>query len=257
MKHFIQNILDFSKTRDQISIICMNKFTYNNVFIKSLSSPEISQHIIQQKKFSKLIILDIYDNKNINDVNHLGDTLIELNCGGYTNGVTQLGISKLKNLKYLNIYDNNKIKCIRNFADTLEGLNCGGGLSSISQNNLDNLTKLKYLNIYCNDKINDLNHLKDTLIGVNCGSFYAGRMKIKQDGIKDLEKLEILFSENNHNINKKNINNIITNNMCYCESDSLGIKTLDIYISNDKIFRERFDELKNQIYKIHMKNISN
>lgn len=254
MKNIIQNILNYSTLQNQISILCMNKYTSNNIHIKKLSSNKINQSTILQKKFSKLIILDLYDNKYVNDVNHLCDTLIGLNCGGYINGVAQCGLIKLNKLRYLNIYDNSKVNCLKNFVDTLEGLNCGGGLSAITQNDLINFTRLKFLNIYCNDKIIDVNHMNSHLIGLNCGSFYAGRMKIEQKGMQKLRRLELLFSENNHNIHVKNINDIITDNRCYRHGDFFGIDILDTYISNSIIFRERFDKIKTQVYEKFSQN---
>lgn len=251
--NMFQKILNYSNLHSQISILLINRYTYNNLYIKKLISRKIEQKYIMQHKFKKLEILCVYDNSYINDVNHLSDTLIELNCGGYINGITQSGISKLKKIKYLNIYDNSKIKCIENMNTTLEGLNCGG-MSSISQKDIMRLVNLKFLNMYENDKINNVDHLAENLIGLNCGSFYPGRMKLCQSTVNKLNKLEFLFAENNENILHHNINNIKVNNRDCVHSTIMCIDTLDIYIRNDISHRKRFDKLKKQVIELYIKN---
>ena len=245
-----QHILNYSDLHNQISILSINKYTNANLYVKNLSSKKIDQKTMMQHKFSKIEVLDLYDNPHVHDLNHLSETLADPNCGGYINGLSQKGIKNLTKLKNINIYDNNKIKCLKHTADTLEGLNCGGGLSQISQKNILDLHNLKYLNIYNNSKIVDLNHLKE-LSGLNCGSFYPGRMEIKQNGLRKLDNLKIIYAENNKNILQNNVNNIIVDNHDYVHSDIFDIHILDQHIMNDPKHHARFDTLKKQIIKLY------
>lgn len=253
----LQQITDYLNLRDQLAVLSMNKHTCANLYIKKLTSNKITQSVILQHKYSKMEILDVYNNPNIYDINHLSQTLVELNCGGYTNSLSDEGVNELTNLKFLNIYDNNKVKHLKNFT-LLEGLNCGGGLSQISQKNISDLGNLKYLNIYGNDKIVNLNLLKK-LEKLNCGSFYPKRMNINQEGIRELNNLKIIYAENNDDILQHNINNIFVNNKCYDNSDLFNINIMDNYITNWPSYRKRFDELKKEIIKMNDKfnNLNN
>lgn len=77
---------------------------------------------IEQLKFNNLKILNCYDNDQINNVNHVTDTLEKMICKD--NCIDQKGVSQLHKLRYLNCSHNGYIIDINHMADTLEELYC-------------------------------------------------------------------------------------------------------------------------------------
>lgn len=98
------------------------------MFINSLCSKthhnshriyKITQKIIEQKRYSRLVYLDFDNvlrqgdcNKKVNNLNHLADTLEYLSCP-WDCGVDQNGISQLKKITTLLCGSNVKIKCVK------------------------------------------------------------------------------------------------------------------------------------------------
>ena len=100
----IQTIVDYSGLNDQIALIQVDSYTYNNTYIYKLVADNscesyVDQNVLEQEKFSKMKILDCTHNIKIYDVNHLSDVLEELYCNG--SGMDQEGISKLKKLRII------------------------------------------------------------------------------------------------------------------------------------------------------------
>src|SRR5437660_11928080 len=104
----IQIILDFSDIKTQLILTSLSREYYDGLKIRELIYRGITQEIIMQKKFDNLQILDVQDNSEIVNVNHLKNTLITLYCGGCC-GIDQNGISDLKRLQILHISNNLKI----------------------------------------------------------------------------------------------------------------------------------------------------
>ena len=100
----LNNIIKYCRLERQIDVHNINTYTTQNIYIYNLSLlgyHNFTQKTLCQRKYSKLMILLCPNNKNITDVNHLKDTLIELDCSGRKNGICQDGIAKLASLKIL------------------------------------------------------------------------------------------------------------------------------------------------------------
>lgn len=185
----IQTILDKNnKLRDQLNILQINKYVYENCFIYELSTPEnMTNKTFRQKKYSKIIKLEHIQSfsnvKLIKSVNHLADTLEVLICKGEY-WIRQKGIKRLKKLKILDCSINNYIRNVNHLADTLEELYCESMNCGLRQEGISGLKKLKKIKCCGNKKITDLNHLKDTLEIVDCNDKWDS---IKQEGISQLK----------------------------------------------------------------------
>lgn len=233
----IQTIINCSdKLLNQIRCMKINKYVYDNTYLYSLHGKnshnshriyKITQKIIEQKKYSRLVYLD-FDNKNhlgncnkgVTDLTHLAYTLEYLNCP-WDCGVCQDGISKLKKLKILLCGSNNKIYNVAHLADTLEVLKCSGECE-IGQDSISELKKLKILDIYCNRKITDINHLADTLVELKCGC-----SNISQKGISELKKIKILnFHDNNYIYDVNHLKDTLEELYCGPEINNSGISEL-------------------------------
>lgn len=206
----VQAIINQSdKLLNQIRCMKINKYVYENTYIYKLCGEnshnshriyKITQKVIEQKKYCRLVYLD-FDNRNhlgncnkeVIDINHLADTLEYLNCP-WDCGICQTGISKLKKIKTLLCGSNKKIDNVGHIADTLEVLECSG-LCGIGQDSISKLKKLRILDFYCNSKITDVNHLADTLTELKCG-----RSEMHQKGISELKNIKILEFHNNRYI---------------------------------------------------------
>lgn len=164
----IQNITDYCRLRDQITCTKITSLTNENLYIYEVDTEfkKINQKIVEQKKFSKLKILKCNASRDVKDVNHLADTLIELECC-YLCGIDDLGICKLNKLKKLNSSWNEKIQNLEHLADILEVLICRGrcGIHQISVFKLKNV---KILDCSGNPKIHDVNHMYGTLKVLKC-----------------------------------------------------------------------------------------
>ena len=155
-----------------------NKYISNE--ITKLYSTTIKQHLLN--KCTSITKLNINNNENIIDVNHLSN-LEELNISGNCN-VDQKGILNLKLVKILNVSKNEGITNV-NHLSNLEELNissfqicpCG-----VNQEGISNLKLVKKLNASNNDKIINVNHLEkleELDISFDCGVTYEGISKLK------------------------------------------------------------------------------
>lgn len=108
----LQTIINRCALRAQIKCIKIDKYVYDNTYIYELDTygkphfPEYSEHkidqkIIEQKKFSRLRKLSCRHNIEINNVDHLAESLEELDCGGRC--AIDINKIKLKKIKILNI----------------------------------------------------------------------------------------------------------------------------------------------------------
>ena len=139
-KDVIQIICDFADLKTQLNLCELSKECDNYLKIKELHACEVTQKIIEQKKFSKLQKLNAYDNPDIKSVNHLAETLLELSCNRGC-GINQKGISQLKKLQVLHASNNSRITSVNHLANTLIYLSCKGGCG-INQKGISQLKKL-------------------------------------------------------------------------------------------------------------------
>ena len=168
----VQIICDFCDLKTQINLINTCKEYEENLQIIKLTctdgiNQQVTQEILQQKKFSQLRYLNASNNMKITNVNHLKNTLILLNCSGNCE-IAQEGINELRKLQILNACDNQKITNVNHLKDTLIELDCCGNICGIYQKGINELRKLQKLKASCNEKITNVNHLKDTLIELDC-----------------------------------------------------------------------------------------
>ena len=65
----LQTVVDYGKLTNQIKLMKMDSYIYNNIHIhKVLDSHNLTQKILEQKKFSKLRVLNCDDNDTITNV---------------------------------------------------------------------------------------------------------------------------------------------------------------------------------------------
>ena len=104
----------------------LNRDHQDNIIITNLYDIpyiyKLSQEIIFQKKFHFVEKLDAWNNRNIQNINHIKETLKELDCG-LNCGIDQNGINELKLVK-LNASHNKKIKNVNHMKETLKELGC-------------------------------------------------------------------------------------------------------------------------------------
>lgn len=145
-------------------------------------------------KLTKLKTLHCNNNEKINNINHLFNTLEELDCSGPYCGIKQEGINKLCRLVTIDVSDNNKISNLDNVCDTLKYLKCNSVYGTkIEQKNIIKLTNLVELTCRCNGNINNVNHLADTLEYLD----FCYNNNIRQNGIDGLKKIKYLFCNTN------------------------------------------------------------
>ena len=159
-----------------------------------LEGSKIDQHGISELKV--LQKLDCKDCWEIKNVNHLTNTLVELDCSGSC-GINQDGISELNKLKILKCHNNSKINNVNHLRNTLEYLDCSQTYYSsrgcIDQDGISKLKKIKYMNCNNNEKIYDLNHLSKSLEELNCCESSA----IGILGIIELKKIKKMCARKN------------------------------------------------------------
>ena len=211
----VQIICDFCDLKTQINLIKTCKEYEENLKIKKLTctdiiNSQITQNILQQKKFDQLRCLNVWNNKKITSVNHLKDTLLELDCSCVC-GIRQEGINDLRKLQKLNVFCNNNITNVNHLKDTLIELYCGGSCG-IRQKGINELRNLQKLYTWNNKKITNVNHLKDTLLELDCGydcgynnnRYDDNSCGMRQEGINELRKLLKLDAGNNEKITNVN-----------------------------------------------------
>lgn len=237
----LHSIMKYCEFKEQIDIHNINRHTSNNIYIYRLSvnsNDNITENILHQRKYSRLAALLCPNNKNISDINHLKNTLIELDCSGRNSKIDQNGFSCLKFLKVLDCSFNTNISTIEHVAESLEELYCdcyGDNAleKTISQNDINKLCILRVLSCENNPYINNVNHLSGTLEKLYCRGIYCG---INQKGITDLKKLKLLDCHGNKEIKDANIfKNSLTE--LYC-SGKCGIKQENI---DDLIYLKTLD----------------
>ena len=135
----LQIIVTYCTQYNAVTCIQLNSDTYTNLYIYRLdiSKNNANQKIIEQKKFSKLKILQCSSHSDINNQ-------IYYETKGY-HGMVLLDKNDICIKKILKIDSYNcnpHIHNIKHLSNTLEIL-CCGGFSNIDQNNLDHLKKLK------------------------------------------------------------------------------------------------------------------
>ena len=217
--------------RGNVKITLMTKFTEENLFVYKIKSAHINQKTLQKWKYSKLISLNINDNKHVNNLDHLSHTLTELHCA--RSCVTQVMISKLKKLRIL--YGNVHIYDLSHICDTIEDLsNC-----NINQEQLYKLNKIKKLSVNYNPHVYDLSHLKETLVYLECCGYDSG---IDQNSINGLDKLHILKCDGNKKITNVNKwkNSLV---VLHCKSSGIlqegisDLKVLETFVTDTTICR--------------------
>jgi len=177
------------ETKNKINSKTLEYIININNEITELYSKTITQETLNKCK--SLVKLNIKNNKNITNVNHLSK-LEELNISWFC-GVDQKGIKDLKLVKKLNAECNSKIKDV-NHLDKLEELNISWNCG-VNQEGIKELKLIKNLNAHNNDKIKDVNHLdklEELDISWNCG--------VNQEGIKYLKLVKKLNTFNNDKI---------------------------------------------------------
>ena len=143
-------------TENEINSKTLEYIININNEITELCSCLITQETLNKCK--SLVKLNITDNKNIKNVNHL-NKLEVLNISGMYCGVNQKGIKNLKLVKNLNAYNNVRIKDV-NHLDKLEVLDISGKNCGVNQEGIKNLKSIKALFTYYNTKITDANFYK-------------------------------------------------------------------------------------------------
>lgn len=129
----VQTIINHCVLRNQAKCMKINKYVYDNTFIYELDTYgkphfpgygeyKVDQKIIEQKKFSRLKKLSCYNSIEINNIDHLTESLEELDCGGRC--MIDINKTKFKKIRILNIegrYDFDKLK-IYGYKKTLKQL---------------------------------------------------------------------------------------------------------------------------------------
>lgn len=218
--------------RTIISLIDCCKAHRENLYVYQFNHTHISQELLMQKKYSKLVKLCINACSKVINLNHLADTLKELDCEDTiidqscisklkltrlnslhnpniedvnymadtlidltSRHITQEGISKLRLVK-LRISSNQNVYNVNHMASTLRELKCGC-CAILGQDGISELRLVK-LNMFANDNIYDVNHMADTLQELNCGG--SG---MTQKGISKLRlvTLDVFVNKNIHDLN--------------------------------------------------------
>lgn len=185
----LQYICNYVNQHCCICITKMTKYVDENFIVSKLCSKYISQKSLSHHKFSKLKILNIDDNKSVNNIDHLAGTLVELYCR--RSYISQKNINKLKYIRVL--HGNAYINDVSHLRDHIEDISdC-----NIDQNQLRMLHKIKNLSINYNPNITNLFHLRKTLTKLECCGSESG---IGQKALDELENLCVLKCDRNKKI---------------------------------------------------------
>ena len=185
----LQTIVDFSTLKNQVNVIQIDKYVYDNLYIHNLdtSNQYVHQKIIEMRYFSRLRILICSNNRFIKNISHLSKTLEKLICNGDWSAINQEHISKLTKLKVLDCSKNKLINNVNHLSETLEDLDCSHGCK-IDQYGITNLKKIRTLNCCGNLYIGNVNHLSKTLENLDCSYESA----INQNGMHSSLTQEVL-----------------------------------------------------------------
>ena len=102
----IQLISDFLDFETNLKLSQINKEIRNNIQIKYVNNSKITDSILRQFKYKKIVRLNAFNNPKIKKIGHMKN-LQELDAGENC-GVSDDSIQEL-NLKILNAHDNPKI----------------------------------------------------------------------------------------------------------------------------------------------------
>lgn len=240
----LQYICNYADQFTRIKITEMTKHTEATLYVYKLHSEYIKQKTLHHHKFSKLRSLNINDNKNINNLDHLAETLVELYCA--RSCINQKTITKLKFLRIL--HGNAYINDVSHMCGYIEDIsNC-----NINQEQLNKLHKISKLSISYNPYVVDLSHLKDTLTELECCGYGSG---INQDAIDKLENLCVLKCDNNTKI--KNVNKWKNSlKILHCKSSGIlqkglsDLKVLETLLTDYTISRQGTTYMYDSCYDI-------
>ena len=149
--NLIQCISEFTDLKTCLKIVCMCKWTVHNIKIKYVNDKylyhKITDHILQHKRCSHLMELNINNNQKVTKISQLCNLqklYIAFNCG-----VTD---DEIKNLNLIELYAHsnskiNKINRMTNLQKIDIGYNCG-----VTDNEIKNLNLIK-INAYGKLKI--------------------------------------------------------------------------------------------------------
>src|SRR5690606_30605214 len=186
----LQIIVDFSKIKESLFICRLNKKTYKKIKIHYLNEDKFSQKItnkiLKQKKYSHLISLNLSNNSQILNVNHMKN--LKILDAGEDCGIDDEGISKL-NLIELDASYNEEITNVNHMTNLKildAGENCGIDDEGISKLNLIKLDASG------NNKIRNVNHMTNLKI-----LYASGDCGINNKGISKLNLIELDASCNN------------------------------------------------------------
>jgi hypothetical protein len=203
--HLLQEIIDFCDLHSIFNFLRTNK-KHSVLLVKNLYDiskeikDELTQEILQQPKYIKLLQLNLKNNMKHFDLNHL-IYLQKLNIGfdcldfNYFQ-ISDEEIKNCKNLTCLLVQQNKKIKNVNYFIN-LEILDAS--LSHINNQGIKNCKNIKKL--HTSPFITDTNHL------IQLEELYAININLGNEGIKECKKLKKLYINCNENIT--DINHLI------------------------------------------------
>jgi len=138
----INNLDHLSETLEELD--CNNSSIYDySIFFGHRKECRINQNCISN--FKRLKILNANHNQEIQNVNHLSDTLERLYCS-HDCGINQKGISELNKLEVLDCKFNAKINSISHLSETLQVLYCNKNIEENVAKNIDMYDNIRELN---------------------------------------------------------------------------------------------------------------
>ena len=186
------------KIRDVLNICTINKYNSDNMYIENLYNfgsdnlrdlNKLTQDVIEQKRYSKLVKLYMYNNKKINNLNHLKGSLKVLDCGmDYDNSDAIEELDVLKNILGKNMYSYvGQHKGIKDRLNDIQNLLAMG----ICQ---EGISELNLVELRCdgNMGIHNVNHMKNTLTILSCKQICG----IDQNGISELKLVQMECDNN-------------------------------------------------------------
>ncbi len=160
----IQSILNYSDFMTQLRLTTLCKEYYEKLKIYSIDKEyghKLTQIILNNPIYNRLQILNCDYNPNITDINHLGESLIELHCRS-NSGINDFGIKDLKKLQILDCEYNKNITDVNHLTELIK-LHCYG-YSGLNDFGIKELKKLQILDYDKNSNITNANNLKKSLI---------------------------------------------------------------------------------------------
>ena len=100
--NLVQCISEFTDLKTCLKIVCMCKWTAHNIKIKYVNDEDlcrkITDHILEQKKYSHLIELNVNNNQKVRKISHLSYLQkldIGFNCGVTNDEIKDLNLIEL------------------------------------------------------------------------------------------------------------------------------------------------------------------